>query len=197
MLGELVAGRLDSAPSPRPLSHIGQFCDPIFNAQQSNAGRQQNMGIGRWIRVRLHQEPNQGKASAWLLTDLLTQKKTRIITCRLWRFQPPKRNNFRMNLTTRSGRFRNCPGDPGDSRNGGSWRNPGGLDWHPPTGGRLCPTDPEPIGWGASVLVAPSAQHPGAFGLGQRGQFLGDSCLADTRFAGQHHKPSPLRQCVF
>ena len=36
-----------STPSPRPLSHIGQFCDPIFNAQQSNAGRQQNMGIGR------------------------------------------------------------------------------------------------------------------------------------------------------
>ena len=25
-----------STPSPRPLSHIGQFCDPIFNAQQSN-----------------------------------------------------------------------------------------------------------------------------------------------------------------
>ena len=43
----------DSPPSPRPLRHIGQFCDPIFNAQQSNAGRQQNMGIGRWSRVEL------------------------------------------------------------------------------------------------------------------------------------------------
>ena len=42
--------QFDPPSSPRPLSHIGQFCDPIFNAQQSNAGRQQNMGIGRWSR---------------------------------------------------------------------------------------------------------------------------------------------------
>jgi len=39
-------------------------------------------------------------ASAWLLTDLLTTKKTWPIACRLWRFQPPKRNNLRTNLTT-------------------------------------------------------------------------------------------------
>ena len=45
-----------STPSPCPLSHIGQFCDPIFNVQQSNAGRQQNMGIGRWSRVELYRE---------------------------------------------------------------------------------------------------------------------------------------------
>ncbi len=61
----------DSPPSPRPLRHIGQFCDPIFNAQQSNAGRQQNMGIGRWNRVELGLEHdlavlvalNQGSAT--------------------------------------------------------------------------------------------------------------------------------------
>ena len=40
-------------PSTRPLSHISQFCDPIFNAQQINAGRQQNIGIGRWSRLQL------------------------------------------------------------------------------------------------------------------------------------------------
>ena len=36
-------------PHPRTLSLIGQFCDPIFNAQPSNAGRQQNVeksGLG-------------------------------------------------------------------------------------------------------------------------------------------------------
>ena len=50
-------GKLNPTPSPRPLSHNGQFCDPIFNAQQSNTGRQQNMGIGRWSRV----EPPRNK----------------------------------------------------------------------------------------------------------------------------------------
>ena len=44
-------GEFDSPLSPRPLSHVAQFCDPIFNADQGNAGRQQNMGIGRWSRV--------------------------------------------------------------------------------------------------------------------------------------------------
>ena len=39
-----------SHPSPCPLSDIGQFCDPIFNAQQSNSGRQRNMDIGSWTR---------------------------------------------------------------------------------------------------------------------------------------------------
>ena len=45
--------QFDPLLSPRPLRHIGQFCDPIFNAQQSNAERQHNMGIGRWNRVEL------------------------------------------------------------------------------------------------------------------------------------------------
>ena len=31
---------LDSPSSSRPLGHIVQFCDPIVNAQHSNAGRQ-------------------------------------------------------------------------------------------------------------------------------------------------------------
>ena len=47
----------------------------------------------------------RGKASAWLLTALLTNKKTRPIACRLWRFQPPKRNNLRTNLTTQTKGF--------------------------------------------------------------------------------------------
>ena len=38
-----------------------------------------------------------------------------------------------------------CPGDPGDPGDGRSWRNPGGLDWHTPTGGRLCPAYPGPV----------------------------------------------------
>ena len=49
------SGPSGSTPSPRPLSHIGQFCDPILNAQQCNAGSQQNMG-GGWSRVELYQE---------------------------------------------------------------------------------------------------------------------------------------------
>ena len=44
----------------------------------------------------------RGTASAWLLTDLLTNKKTRPIASRLWRFQPPKLNNLRTNLTTQT-----------------------------------------------------------------------------------------------
>jgi hypothetical protein len=32
------------------LSHIGKFGDPIVNAKKNGAGRQQNMGIGRWSR---------------------------------------------------------------------------------------------------------------------------------------------------
>jgi len=47
----------------------------------------------------------RGTASAWLLTDLLTNKKTRPIASRLWRFQPPRRNNLRTNLTTQTRGF--------------------------------------------------------------------------------------------
>ena len=47
----------------------------------------------------------RGTASAWLLTDLLTNKKTRPIASRLWRFQPPKLNNLRTNLTTQTRGF--------------------------------------------------------------------------------------------
>ena len=44
--------------SPRPLSHIGQFYEPIFNAKHRNTGRQQNMGIGRRSRA-LHRTAYQ------------------------------------------------------------------------------------------------------------------------------------------
>ena len=47
----------------------------------------------------------RGTASAWLLTDLLTNKKTRPIASRFWRFQPPKHNNLRTNLTTQTRGF--------------------------------------------------------------------------------------------
>ena len=47
----------------------------------------------------------KGEVNAWLLTDLLTNKKTRPIACRLWGLQPPKLKNLRTNLTRRTRRF--------------------------------------------------------------------------------------------
>jgi len=44
-------------------------------------------------------------ASAWLLTDLLTNTKTWSIACWIWRFQPPKRNNLLTHLTTQTRGF--------------------------------------------------------------------------------------------
>ena len=43
-----------------PVSSSTKPHRPIFNAQQSNAGRQQNMGIGRWSRVELRSEHARG-----------------------------------------------------------------------------------------------------------------------------------------
>ena len=59
-----------------------------------------------------------------------------------------------------------CPGGPGDSRNGRSWWSLGGLDWHPPTGGRLCPQDPGPVRRCPFVFAALAPEYPHATILG-------------------------------
>ena len=68
---------------------------------EGNKSRVSGVGVG-FVFTRSRAK---GKASAWLLTDLLTNKKTRPIACWLWRFQPPRRNNLRTNLTTQTRGF--------------------------------------------------------------------------------------------
>ena len=51
----------------------------------------------------------------------------------------------------------------------------------------MCPQDPGPVGECARFLITPAPENLVSSLLGQRGQLLGGTRLADARFPGKHY----------